>query len=754
MTDSTPSVSCYQVDDLEIDTGTREVRRGEHLLDIPGLSFDLLFALVREAPNVLSHDDLAELVWNGRPVSPETVTQRVKLVRDALGDSSDSPRYISVVRGRGYRLIAPVKAGLDSPVRQVARLPLVWSAIALIFAIVLVATLTGRPDRSKSVQVTAPELPSIAVLFFDDLSENRDQEYFSSGMSETLIRELAQVTGLKVIARTSSFYYKNTDVRISDIASELQVGHVLEGSVQKAGDRVRVTAQLIDASDNSTLWSKNFDRDLVDIFAVQDEIALEVVESLMITLLDREEIRLAQRYRPSLEAYEQLILGRVEMFKGTAEGLAAAEQYFERAIAIDPGYAPAYVDLANTYNFQVSNSGRLMEDSINRRQPLIETALELDPYSGEAYAARALLQVDRRHFEFAESDFLKAIELNPNYASAYQWYSAMLREQGRFEEALAQSQVAAELDPIEPWIQNTLAWVLWASGRVEEAQSVTRRSIDKHPEMPMHYSLMADYQTALGLEGEAQWWRDEARARNPQAPRPWRLQCLGFLHLGDGSSAENCVRQLSEFHPEKLQTFNARYWLQVYQGEYGLAKATLEAVLQRFPGRSWAVTLLAGLIAGQGDPEHALRLMADVLPGLLEDEVELTATDLDSALTFASILHANGETGQRDVLLDAMQARMATMDRVRGYGYGVLDVYIHAMRGDRDRAIASLREAIDAGWRVTIGSPEFTWWHLDSDWRLESLHEEPDFIALLDELETDILRQRRWYEEHKGKPLL
>ena len=754
MTDSTPIVSRYQVDDLEIDAGTREVRRGEHLLDLPGLSFDLLCALVREAPNVLSHDDLSELVWNGRPVSPETVTQRVKLVRDALGDSSDSPRYISVARGHGYRLIAPVKSGHDKPVRLMGRLAIILSAVALIIAIVLVVTLTGRSDRSRSVQVTAPELPSIAVLFFDDLSENRDQEYFSSGMSETLIRELAQVTGLKVIAKTSSFYYKDAEARISDIASDLQVGHVLEGSVQKAGDRVRVTAQLIDVSDNSTLWSESFDRDLVDIFAVQDEIALEVVDALKVTLLDQEESRLAQRYRPSLEAYEQLILGQVEMFKGTAEGLAAAEQYFERAIAIDPGYAMAYVDLANTYNFQVNNSGRLMEDSISRRQPLIEKALELDPYSGEAYAARALLQVDRLHYELAESDFLKAIELNPNYASAYQWYSAMLLVQGRFEEALAQSQVAAELDPIAPWIQNTLALVLWASGRVEEAQTVTRRNIDKHPDLSVNYLMMAEYQTALGHIGKAQLWHDEVRERNPRAPHPWRLRCFGFLHLGNRSSAENCVRQLSEFHPEKIQTYSTQYSLQIYRRDYGPAKTTLEAILQRFPGRPWATRLLAELIADQGDPEHARNLVASVLPKLLEDAVKLTATDLNSALTVASILHANGETGQRDILLDAMEARIATMERVRGYGYGVLDVYIHTMRGDRDRALAALREAVDAGWRVTNNGAEFAWWHLERDWRLESLREEPEFIALLHELETDILRQRRWYEEHKGKSLL
>ena len=755
MTDSTQIVSHYSVDDLEIDAGTREVRRGAKVLDLPGLTFDLLLALVRAAPNVLGHDDLEELVWGGRPVSPETMTQRVKLVRDALGDATDSPRYIAVVRGHGYRLVAAVKAGAETSRPQVGRRAILISALALILAVVLVVNFTNRSETPKTIEVMAPELPSIAVLFFDDLSENKDQEYFSNGMSETLIRELAQVTGLKVIAKTSSFYYKDKEVRISDIASELQVGHVLEGSVQKAGDRVRVTAQLIDVSDNSSVWSKNFDRDLVDLFAVQDEIAREVVEALKVSLLDREAIRLAQRYRPSLEAYEQVILGRQEMEMGTAESLATAERHFQRAIAIDPGYAPAYVDLANTYNFQVNSSGLLMEDSIERRQLLIEKALELDPFSGEVYAARALLHLDhvRRKYELAESDYLKAIELKPNYATAYQWYSTLLRRQGRFEEALTQIQVAAELDPIAPYVQTALASVLWVLGRVEEAQTVTRRNIDRHPGLPTNYSMMADYQTALGHEGEAQRWHDEVRKRNPQAPQAWQLRCAGFLHLGDLSSAENCVHQLSEFHPESLQTFFARHWLLVYRGEYGAAIANHEAILERLPGRPIATGYMADLIAEQGDLEHARRLMADVLPEFLENEVELTATDLGSALTFAAILHANGETKQRDVLLLAMEARIATTDRIRGDGYGILDVYIHAMRGDRGRAIAALREAIDVGWKVTSISPRMYWWQLRSDWRLESLHQDPEFIALVNELEADIAVQRQWYEENKGRPL-
>jgi len=754
MNDSTQIASHYLVDDLEIDAGVREVRRGGELLDLPGLSFDLLLALVRAAPNVLNHNDLEKLVWDGRPVSPETLTQRVKLVRDALGDSSESPRYMSVVRGRGYRLKAPVRSIRDetpgeaaTPVssRRPSRLAILLSVIAVSIAMLWITT---REDSlvSELGSASQPGTASIAVLAFDDLSENRDQEYFSDAMSETLIRELAQVSGLKVIAKSSSFYFKDKAVRIIDIASELQVGHVLEGSVQKAGNRVRVTAQLIDVSGNSPVWTENFDRDLDDLFAVQDEIAREVVEALKVTLLDTEEDRLAQRYRPSLEAYEQQILGWQEMLRNTAESLAAAERHFQRAIEIDPGYALAYVGLANTYNFQVRSAGRLFEDSIERRQPLLEKALALDPFSSEAYAARAFLHLDRGHSELAESDLLKAIELNPNYATAYQWYSTVLRRQGRLEEALAQSQVAAKLDPIAPFVQSTLSLALWASGRVEEALTVVRRNIDRYPELPKNYTLMANYQTWLGHMGEAQQWFDEAWKRNPQGPYEMRWRCIGFLQLDDVLSAESCANQLSEFHPEMLDTFFVRYWLQLYRGEYDSAIATQESVVERSPGWPISVAFLADLVARQGDPERARQLMADVLPELLEDEIELAASELDSALTFAAVLHANGEIERRDILLLAIEEKIATVHRTRGYGYGTLDITIHAMRGDRDRAIAGLREAIDTGWR------EY-WWMLRDDWKLESLHQDPEFIAMMNELQADILEQRQWYEENKDKSL-
>jgi len=607
-----------------------------------------------------------------------------------------------------------------------------------------------------------PEPPeqSIAVLPFENMSGDPEQEYFSDGLSDTLIHVLAQVSGLKVTAKTSSFYFKGKNIDVGEIARELNVGTILEGSVQKAGNRVRVIAQLVNAGDGTHLWSKSFDRDLEDIFAIQDEIAQEVVKALKVTLLDAEEERLAQRYQPTLEAYERLILGRYEMGKRTATSLAAAEQHFKRAIELDPDYALAYVDLADTYGLQISYGGLVFEESLQRRQPLVEKALELDPLSGEAHAANASLHglqqllTGNHHYDLQE-EFLKAIELNPSTAKAHQSYSALLYDQGRFEEALAQIRLAAELDPMSPIIQTAIAGTTWDAGRAEEALVLARSNIERTPEFPSNYSQMADFQTRLGHLGEAQRLLREARRRNPKGSWIWNRECLGFISLGDSKSAEDCVNQLVEAYPENLLGLFLWVPLHAYRGEWNTALAMLEPLQERLPGWRAYPRILAYLTASQGDVERARRLMADAYPGFLQDGFELAVNDWEffTPVAFAAILHANGETQQRDALLLAMEERIATMHRIHGVGYGILDVYIHAMRGDHDRAIAALREAIDMGWRTSYVVLEGSWWMLRHDWRLESLHQDPDFIAMVNELEADIRKQRQWYEDHKDDPL-
>jgi TolB-like protein/Tfp pilus assembly protein PilF len=636
-------------------------------------------------------------------------------------------------------------------------------ALLMVVAVGVIYQLTVRISNSRSPQLTEVsqqyiEPNSIAVLPFADMSINKDQEYFSDGLSDTLIHVLAQVSGLRVTAKTSSFYFKGKNIDVGEIARELNVGTILEGSVQKDGNKVRVIAQLINAGDGTHLWSKSFDRDLEDIFAIHDEIAQEVVRALKVTLLDAEEKRLAQRYQPTLEAYGELILGRHEMAKRTATSLSAAEQHFKQAIELDPNYALAYVNLSETYGLQWLNSGLLIEESLKRRQPLIEKALELDPLSGEAHVERASF-VEHLQLKTAgedqgavEENILKALKLSPNYARVHIWYSGILWSQGRFEEALAQIQLAAELDPMSPTIQTSLASATWDTGRVEEALALIRRNIERNPEFPNNYNLMAGYLVQLGHLGEAQLWFREVRWRNPAQQYSWWAECVGYIRLGDLQSAEDCGKQFSEAFPQTLLPQVVQAALADVRGELKKAISILESVSERLPGWGPFARWWANLVARQGDIELARRIMGDAFPELLENELEIGYGDyhLAEVMHFAAILHANGETQQGDALLQALEKRIATLHRIRGVAYGILDVYIHAIRGDNDLAITALREAIDMGWKG--GNWQFVS-GLRQDWILGSLRQDPEFVALIIELEGELEVQRQWYEENKDKPL-
>jgi TolB-like protein len=408
---------------------------------------DVLVVLAEHAGEVVTRDELFEAVWQGQVVSDERLTHAIAELRRALHDDRDTPAAN----------VTPSEPVIHPTGRKLGIIAL--ALLLLVPVYIAFDTLVSETDTGEK---------SIAVLPFVNTSGDPDQEYFSDGLSDTLIHVLAQVSDLKVTAKTSSFYFKDKNIDVGEIARRLKVGTILQGSVQKAGDRVRVIAQLVNAGDGSHLWSKSFDRDLEDIFAVQDEIAQEVVKALKVTLLDAEEERLSQRYRPTLEVYEQLILGRYEMGKRTATSLAAAEQHFKKAIELDPDYVPPYVDLSETYDHQVIHGGLVFEESLLRRQPLVDKALELDPLSGEAHLGRATLHSSQRiktgeeNSSAVEEGVLKAIELNPNYALAHQWHSGLLYGKGRYQEALAQIRVAAELDPMSPSIQTDIAEYIWA----------------------------------------------------------------------------------------------------------------------------------------------------------------------------------------------------------------------------------------------------------------------------------------------------
>jgi TolB-like protein/Tfp pilus assembly protein PilF len=331
-------------------------------------------------------------------------------------------------------------------------------------------------------EVEVREDISIAVLPFVNMSSDPDQEYFSDGISEELINLLATIPELKVISRTSAFSFKGRRVDISTIAEELKVSHIVEGSVRTDGNRIRITAQLVDAHSDDHLWSQTYDRDFEEIFAIQDEIARHVVDNVRVMLQGR-----YPRSAPAdPEAYRLYLLGRFNVRKWTPQSLQESLEYFQKSIAIDPEYAPAYVGLASYYGASSYFGYMPSREANERKLAILSKALHIDPDLAEVHRSFAGLDFYFNwDWEKAEKGFRRAISLNPNYADAYQTFAWYLTAMGRFEEALEMARKASELEPLSENMHMTLSNVFYMSGNPDEAISSLKIALALNPHKPM-----------------------------------------------------------------------------------------------------------------------------------------------------------------------------------------------------------------------------------------------------------------------------
>lgn len=364
-------------------------------------------------------------------------------------------------------------------------------------AIAPAATATDSADDDRA---------SVAVLAFENMSTDPENLYFAEGISEEILNVLAGIDGLKVASRTSAFSFKGSGTPIPEIADKLDVAHVLEGSVRKSGTRVRITAQLIEAATDAHLWSESYDRELTDIFRVQDEIAGAIVAALKLTLTGAR--RAPDSRTDDVEAYSRYLKGRFFWHQRTVDGFVSAERELRRAVELDSDYADAWAALADVYVLQPEYGAAPAAEAIPKARAAIGQALALDPDSARALASRGYL---RYQFDWdwagAEADFRRAIALDPAYATAHQWYAEMLAALRRSDEALVAAQRAVELDPLAPVGVNVVGLVLWESGRPEQALLHFEQALELAPDWPTALSNRARVLTDLGRldESRAQW---------------------------------------------------------------------------------------------------------------------------------------------------------------------------------------------------------------------------------------------------------
>ncbi len=353
-------------------------------------------------------------------------------------------------------------------------------------------SVTSVTPQSSDAAANGDGPTSVAVLPFVNMSPDPDNEYFSDGISEEILNVLVKIEGLRVPSRTSSFAFKGQNTDIAEIAKKLDVDHVLEGSVRKSGNTVRVTAQLIDVATDAHLWSDTYDRELADIFAIQDEISQAIVEALKVTLAIGSVDSSGNIGTSNVDAYNSYLRGRHFWNKRTAPNFLLAIEAYEEAIAADPMFARPYSALAETYALMPEYGGLGVDEAWPKLEHAATRALELDPRSAETYTALAYAK-DRFHYRWDESptDYLKAIELNPDYATARQWYGEHLAQTRSFEAALEQNLKAKELDPVAPIVTLAYAIVLEANGRHAEAQKEYGEILELTPNFWVAVNAMA-----------------------------------------------------------------------------------------------------------------------------------------------------------------------------------------------------------------------------------------------------------------------
>ena len=447
-----------EVLDLEVDLTRQTVRRGGELIGLPALSFRLLAALIRHAPDPISKDELIREVWDEVVVSDETLSQRVRLLRQSLGEDGQDPRYVSSVRGRGYRLICQVKPLATPDPGSPARNK--WPALAavaglLVAAILWFALFNDGPDQPP----TAPGIRSIAVLPFSDLSPNQDHRYFADGMQDELLTRLTRLENLEVASRTSVEKYRSTDMTLPEIAREIGVSGVIESSIRIEDDRVRITVQLIDAQTDRHLWAETYDRELSveNVFSIQQDVAEQIGQALALEFAADETAANVPLPTASIAAYDAYLIGRYHTYQQTPEDLELAINYLEQAVEIDPEFAEAYAQLGWAYSFVGTIYGRQPPREVfPKAKEAVTRALSINNQLADARTLYAdILAWYDWDFAAAEREYLKTMELDPLNVLGY---ALFLSSQLRHEEAIALLEQRIAAFPDDPYVRINAAW--------------------------------------------------------------------------------------------------------------------------------------------------------------------------------------------------------------------------------------------------------------------------------------------------------
>ena len=600
----------------EFNPYSRELRREGMRVRLEGQPLAILEVLLERPGELVTREELQKRLW------PEdtfvdfehSLNAAVKRLRAGLNDSADQPRYIETLARRGYRFVAPVggsvaereseKAVVVPPEPQAQAAVgsgrrLLWLVVVAAVCVLGLAGWGWRLWRNRQATPALPPVRSLAVLPLQNLSGDPTQEYLADGMTEELIGRLANIHGLRVISRTSAMHFKNTQLSVPEIAKTLGVDAIVEGSVIREGNQVRVHAQLIRGTSDEHIWAGEYQREFGSLLALQDEVARSIAERIEVSLTPEERQTLASTHPVDPEAHEDYLKGRYYFNQRTRDAMNKSIGFFQQAIAKDPKYALAYCGLADAYALLGFRGGFPSKDALSRAKAAALKAIELDDTLAEPHASLAFIaETHEWDWATAEREYKRALELNPGDARAHHWYAGYLMYVGRFEEGIAEAKRARDLDPLSLPVNNALAGRLLVAGRVDEALAQLRQTLEMDPHFaPAHQTLGWAYLN-MGKNHEAIQEFQQALQLSGTDDKDMMLD-LGFAYatVGNREEARRILAKLKKLREQGLLPSGSIGILYGALGELDEAFAWLEKAYEerdpeltylKVPGRRFA----------------------------------------------------------------------------------------------------------------------------------------------------------------------
>ena len=538
-----------RIGDWTIYPDTDRIQHGEHEVKLEPKAMKVLLCLAQHAGKVVSRETLESTVWTNMIVGYDAVSATIIKLRKALGDDSRNPTYIETISKKGYRLIAEVSPGDPDNINNIEKNSLLdeeksESSLSLaprigerdvkaqlISAIVgLIIIVAGwqildiksgqksaEPEKTKLV---TEQTPSIVVLPFKNLSNDPQQDYFSEGITDDIITDLSKIGSLRVVARQSANHFINTEASHEEVAIDLGVNYIIEGSLQKSGDRVRINIQLTDVEKGQHLWAERFDRKLDDIFAIQDEITRQIIDTMFIALSDQEVQSVRYRSTTNFRAYDFFLRGLQLYSNRNKESHDGAMDFYQRSIEIDPGYARAYGAMAVTLTrgYLLNWTDLTMSEAQERALQLAQKATALDQSTPQVYWALGYVHLFRREYQDAEAAALNSVKLSPNYADGYGLLAFIANWRGKAEDAVRYIQKAIELNPYYtfdyPW---NLGLAYYSMGQYENAVVKLKEALDRNETVTLPRIFLAASYVQLGKLNDAQWEIEQLEIHQPNS---------------------------------------------------------------------------------------------------------------------------------------------------------------------------------------------------------------------------------------------